>query len=118
MPAGPVSGFVDERNSVDPLSDCVAVMSAFEALRKRFARFEDFRFCEGFRMPGAHERCHVHRRPAYENLQGRKPREALRWGCGVRYGDLSAAGEACDRGQADRVRWLKRLLRMGRSLWS
>src|SRR6266496_1037693 len=29
--------------------------------------------------------------PASANLQGRKPREGIRWWCGVRYGDLSAA---------------------------
>jgi hypothetical protein len=39
------------------------------------------------------------------------------FGGGARYGDLRAAGEACDRRQADRERWLKGLLRMGRSFW-
>ena len=34
------------------------------------------RYCEGFRMPAADERCRMHRRPASESLQGRKPR----WG--------------------------------------
>jgi hypothetical protein len=33
-----------------------------------------FSFCEGFRMPAAPERSRALRRPAYENLQGRKPR--------------------------------------------
>jgi hypothetical protein len=36
----------------------------------------------------------------------------------ARYGDLSAASAGCDQRQADRVRWLRGLLRMGRSLWS
>jgi hypothetical protein len=40
------------------------------------------RVCEGFRMPAAHERCRGLRRPASENLQGRKPRDME--GAGVR----------------------------------
>src|SRR5215216_4572105 len=47
-----------------------------EVLRTRFARCEPFSVCEGFRMPAADERSRALRRPAYENLQGRKPR----WG--------------------------------------
>jgi hypothetical protein len=32
-----------------------------------------YRYCEGFRMPAADERCGRHGRPASETLQGRKP---------------------------------------------
>src|SRR5205807_4183503 len=44
------------------------------------------RFCEGFRMPVARRRSRALRRPASENLQGRKPR----WGdvCWCRGGEL------------------------------
>ena len=60
------------------------------------ADFQDDRFCEGFRMP-AHEGV-VPRTagPASANLQGTKPREGIRWWCGVRYGDLSAASAVTD----------------------
>jgi hypothetical protein len=34
-------------------------------------------FCEGFRMPAVPEGCRVLRWPAYENLQGKKPRERV-----------------------------------------
>src|SRR5882724_4613086 len=51
----------------------------------------DVRFCEGFRMPAADERCHRHRRPASESLQGRKPRWGDVWQCRMRYGELRAA---------------------------
>jgi hypothetical protein len=51
-------------------------------------------------MPAADERCGRHRRPASENLQGRKPREGNVWSCGVLYGDLSAADEAWEWWQA------------------
>src|SRR6266508_1643165 len=48
--------------------------------------------CEGFRMPAAHGRCRALRRPAYENLQGKKPRERSRQSCrALDYGDLIAA---------------------------
>ena len=33
-----------------------------------------------------------------ENLQGRKPRDGIGGGRGVRYGDLSAAADDCDGG--------------------
>src|SRR6202043_3044192 len=53
----------------------------------RLGRRPNVCFCEGFRMPAARKRCRALRRPAYENLQGRKPREgvrgrggALQWG--------------------------------------
>src|SRR6266700_7725648 len=49
------------------------------------------RFCEGFRMPAADERCHRHRRPASESLQGRKPRWGDVWQCRVRYWELRVA---------------------------
>src|SRR5258706_8894374 len=39
--------------------------------------------------------------PASANLQGRKPREGIRWWCGVRYGDLSAASAVADCGRRD-----------------
>src|SRR6266404_6025891 len=39
--------------------------------------------------------------PASANLQGRKPREGIRWWCGVRYGDLSAASAVADGGRRD-----------------
>src|SRR5258707_8422161 len=39
--------------------------------------------------------------PASANLQGRKPREGIRWCCGVRYGDLSAASAVADCGRSD-----------------
>ena len=44
-------------------------------------------------MPAAHMPCHAHWRPAYENLQGRKPREVRAERCGGHpaYGDLRAA---------------------------
>ncbi len=48
---------------------------------------------QGFRMPAAHERFRTHRRPAYENLQRRKPREGIRGSSRALYGDLSVA---CD----------------------
>ncbi len=47
-------------------------------------------------------RCRAHRRPASENLQGRKPREGIRGWRGVGYGDLSAADEVCDCGRGAR----------------
>jgi hypothetical protein len=56
----------------------------------------DGRCCEGFRMPAADGRCRAHGRPASENLQGRKPREARRGRFVTHYGDLSAANAARD----------------------
>ena len=37
-------------------------------------RLRSFWMCEGFRMPAPWRRCDTLRGPAYENLQGRKPR--------------------------------------------
>jgi hypothetical protein len=42
-------------------------------------------------MPAADEPCRVLQRPAYENLQGRKPRWGNEGRCYRRYGDLTAA---------------------------
>jgi hypothetical protein len=58
----------------------------------------DVRFCEGFRMPADDGRLGALRGlgPAFENVQRRKSREAMRRRCGVLYGDL-----ATGRGVAD-----------------
>src|SRR6266567_3463740 len=75
------------------------------------------RVCEGFRMPAADERCGRHRRPASENLQGRKPREGNVWSCGVLYGDLSVADEAWEWWRGDRAHGSAALGRTSSWLW-
>src|SRR5215210_1997863 len=68
-----------------------ALWSLSARKRTRYAHCELCRSCEGFRMPAAYGGFRAHRRPAYENLQGRKPRWGDVRGCRGRYGDLSAA---------------------------
>ena len=66
----------------------------------------NLRKCEGFRMPAPRRWCHAHRGPAYENLQGRKPRiGSVRWRDerAARYGDLSTADRVC--GRVRLARW-------------
>ena|SRR2546428_487515 len=75
--------------------------SAYEARAVMRPTLLKGRVCEGFRMPAADERCSRHRRPASENLQGRKPREGNVRSCGVLYGDLSAAGSPGSHSEAD-----------------
>jgi hypothetical protein len=78
------------------------LVCGYGARRKAFARFKDYRFCEGFRMPAVHQWCRVLRRPAYEN----PPREETAgevhvWGrraltrsrCSLLRSDASAIGE-------------------------
>ena len=50
--------------------------------------------------------------PASANLQGRKPREGVRWRRGVGYGDLSAVDEVFEWRRAAAASWLtaKRLM--------
>ena len=40
-------------------------------------------YCEGFRVPAHDGRYRALRGPAYENLQGKKPREWKVWTCGL-----------------------------------
>src|SRR5450759_3230632 len=56
------------------------------------------RYCEGFRMPADDGRGSELRGlgPAFENLQGRKSREAMRRRCGALYGDLATGRGAAD----------------------
>jgi hypothetical protein len=51
------------------------------------------------------ERGRARRRPASENLQGRKPREGIRGGIVTRYGDLTAADDAAERRRDDPASW-------------
>jgi hypothetical protein len=51
-------------------------------------------------------------RPAYENLQGRKPREGVRGRAGGLYGDLRAADEGREGIQRDWADWSTVLARM------
>lgn len=89
-------------------------MSTLNEFRTRIARFEDYRGYEEFRMPAAHERCCVLRRPAYENLQGRKPREAMRGRGSFRYGDLIAAADDGDGGGDEPACWPRAMRAMSK----
>jgi len=56
---------------------------------------------KGFGCRPYEGRSRGHGGPAFESLQGRKPREWEYWQCGGRYGDLGAARPAADGGQCD-----------------
>ena len=79
-----------------------------KATRRNGSSERDVRCCEGFRMPAAHGPCRAHRRPAYENLQGRKPRDGDAERCRghAAYGDLRVGRDGMSLQRSGRRTWL------------